>query len=186
MADALEEVFKDFNLRIEVGEPLLQYWWDMDTVVEVLKADLLPSGEGCNVLASHGTGETAVGSNSTYLGLDRRLSLKFDNTFLGSVEGLTSREEALSRAKKCSAKRVRFIPFMYVAGDHIMNDIMGAEPDKDGELSWSLEMKKEGFSTEVTTVKYKGREYYKGLGFYPEINRIFIKGIIRQLEKFEF
>ena len=185
MSEGLREVFKDFNLRIFVGEPLLQYWWDMRTVVEALKKDLLTSREGCNVLAAHGTGETAVGSNSTYLGLDRMLSMEYDNTFLGSVEGITSGEEAMARAKACKAKKVRFIPFMYVAGDHIMNDIMGAEPDEDGELSWSLEMKKAGFATEATVGSYKGREYFKGLGFYPEINSIYIEGIVRLLKKFE-
>ncbi len=185
MSEALTEVFKDFNLRIEVGEPLLQYWWDMRTVAEALKRDLLPSGKGCNVLAAHGTGETAVGSNSTYLGLARLLSVEFDNTFLGSVEGITSKEEALASAKACKVKRIKFIPFMYVAGDHIMNDIMGAEPDEEGELSWSLEMKRQGFATGATTVGYKGRQYYKGLGFYPEVNSIFIKSIVRMLEKFE-
>jgi len=186
MVEGLREAFKDFNLRIEVGEPLLQYWWDLDEVTDVLKADLLASGEGCNVLASHGTGETAVGSNITYLGLERVLTQKYDNTFLGSVEGITSRETALAKAKACKPKKVKFIPFMYVAGDHIMNDIMGSKPGDDGELSWSLEMKKAGFETEATTVVYKGKEYYKGLGFYPEVNRIFIKGIVRLLKKFEF
>ena len=75
---------------------------------------------------------------------------------------------------------------MCVAGDHIMNDIMGAEPDEEGKLSCSLEMKKEGFKTEATMVRYKGKIYYRGLGFYPEINRIFIKSIVRLLRKFEF
>ncbi|HDH02036.1 MAG TPA: hypothetical protein ENH17_02780, partial [Nitrospirae bacterium] len=149
MVEGLREVFKDFNLRIKTGEPLLQYWWDLEEVAEILKPDLLKSGEGCNVLASHGTGETAVGSNITYLGLERVLSLKYDNTFLGSVEGITSRESALAKAKACKSKTVKFIPFMYVAGDHVMNDIMGSEPEDDGELSWSLEMKKTGFSTEA-------------------------------------
>ncbi len=185
MSEGLREVFKDFDLRIIVGEPLLQYWWDMRRVVDALKKDLIPSQKGCNVLAAHGTGETAVGSNSTYLGLDRMLALEFDNTFLGSVEGIVSGEDAMARAKACKAKKVRFIPFMYVAGDHIMNDIMGAEPDEDGELSWSLEMKKAGFRTESTMAEYKGHEYFKGLGFYPEINSIYIEGIVRLLKKFE-
>ena len=186
MVEGLKDVFSDFNLRILVGEPLLQYWWDMDLVTEVLKADLLSPSEGCNVLASHGTGETDVGSNITYLGLDRMLSLKFNNVFLGSVEGITSREAALSKAKACEAKKVKFIPFMFVAGDHIMKDIMGTKPKDNGELSWSLEMEKEKFQKEATTVNYKGKEYFKGLGFYPEINRVFIKSIVRMLKKFEF
>ncbi len=186
MVEGLRETFKDFNLRIKVGEPLLQYWWDMDSVIEMLKPDLLSPRQGCNVLTSHGTGETSVGSNITYLGLDRRLSMEFNNVFLGSVEGITARKAALAKAKACKAKRVKFIPFMFVAGDHVMHDIMGSKPKDNGELSWSLEMKKAGFETEATTIVYKGKEYYKGLGFYPGVNRIYIKGIVRLLKKFEF
>ncbi|GMT47277.1 MAG: sirohydrochlorin cobaltochelatase [bacterium] len=186
MVEGLREAFKDFGLRIEVGKPLLQYWGKMASVIELLKPDLLTPQQGCNVLTSHGTEKTNEGANITYLGLDGRLSREFSNTFLGSVEGIVSRETALAKAKACKAKTVKFIPFMYVAGNHVMNDIMGSEAKKDGELSWSLEMKKAGFRTEATTIVYKGKEYYKGLGFYPEVNRIYIEGIVEMLKKFEF
>jgi sirohydrochlorin cobaltochelatase len=66
-----------------------------------------------------------------------------------------------------------------------MHDIMGQKPGKDGELSWALEMKRAGFEVEAPKVTYKGKVYYKGLGFYPEIDRIFVKSIVRKLKEFE-
>ncbi len=185
MVRGLEAAFEDFHLMIEVGTPLLLHWEDMERVVEALEGELLPPGNGCNVLVAHGTGETSNPANITYLGLDRMLRLHYPNAVLGSVEGIVTRRDALNGAKACPKKRIRFIPFMFVAGDHIMNDIMGEEPGDDGELSWAMEMKRSGFQIEVPSIKYKGKEYYKGLGFYPELDEIFAESIIRALKKFE-
>ncbi|NOY46276.1 MAG: cobalamin biosynthesis protein CbiK [Deltaproteobacteria bacterium] len=170
------------GLRIETGEALLQRWESLFEVVAVISQDFLPPEEGCNVLAAHGTPTSNFGSNITYLGLERHLSKKYPNAFLGAVDGIITREDALGAAKACPKKRVRFIPFMYVAGDHIMNDIMGEEEDPN-EPSWNTELKREGFKTDVTTVEYEGETYYKGLGFFPEVNEIFIKEIKRALKR---
>ena len=170
------------GLRIEVGETLLQRWETLFEVVHVISRDFLSPEEGCNVLTAHGTPSTHVGSNITYMGLERHLSKKYPNAFLGAVDGIITREDALTAAKRCPKKRVRFIPFMYVAGDHIMNDIMGEEEDPR-EPSWNTEMKRAGFETDVTTVTYNGETYYKGLGFYPEVNEVFIKEIRRALKR---
>ncbi len=185
MVEGLVEAFRDFDVRIKVGTPLLTHWEDMEEVVRVMKESLLPTFEGCNVLVGHGTGETHVGSNITYLGLERLLKTYYPNAFLGTVEGVPSRTEVLSEARQCNPKKIRFVPFMFVAGDHIMNDIMGQEPGDDGELSWALEMKRAGFQVEAPEVTYKGKVYYKGLGFYPEIDKIFVKSIVRKLKEFE-
>ncbi len=184
MAEALEEAFRDFDLRIKVGYPLLAHWEWVEEVVEALKEDFLPEGKGCNVLAAHGTWDTSDGANITYLGLDRLLRHEFKNVFIGAIEGIPTRGMALSGAKKCNPRRVRFIPFMFVAGDHIMNDIMGEVPDGEGNLSWALEMKREGFEVDAPKVEYKGRTYYKSLGFNPEINQMFIRNIIKGLDGF--
>ncbi len=185
MVNGLVEAFQDYDLQIKVGSPLLAHWESLEEVVNVMKDALLPTEDGCNVLVGHGTGETHVGSNITYLGLERLLKTYYSNAFLGTVEGVPSRTEVLDEARKCNPKKIRFVPFMFVAGDHIMNDIMGQEPGDDGELSWALEMQKAGFKVEAPTVKYKGKVYYKGLGFYPEIDRIFVKSIVRKLKEFE-
>ncbi len=181
-----EEVLKIVErfpgLRIEVGETLLQRWETLFEIVHVISQDFLPPEEGCNVLTAHGTPSTHVGSNITYMGLERHLAKRYPNAFLGAVDGIVTREDALSAAKACPKKRVRFVPFMYVAGDHIMNDIMGEEEDPE-EPSWNTEMERAGFETDVTTVTYDGQTYYKGLGFYPEVNEVFIKEIRRALKR---
>ncbi len=184
MVKGLVEAFQDFDLRIKVGTPLLTHWEDLEETVVALKEELLPPSEGCNILVAHGTGETENGANITYLGLERIVNVYYPNVFIGTVEGIQSRTEALKRARQCNPKRIRFVPFMFVAGDHIMNDIMGQEPD-DGELSWALEMQKAGFKVDTPTVTYKGKLYYKGLGFYPELDKIFVKSIVRKLKEFE-
>jgi sirohydrochlorin cobaltochelatase len=170
------------GLQLETGETLLERWESVFEVVHIISVDFLPAGEGCNVLTAHGTPTTQFGSNITYLGLERHLQKKYPNAFLGAVDGIITREDALNAARACPQKRVRFIPFMYVAGDHIMNDIMGAAEDPE-DPSWNTELRREGFETDVTRVEYAGETYYKGLGFFPQVNQIFINEISRALQR---
>ncbi len=183
MIEGLNEAFKDFEVRIKVGAPLLAHWEDMEKVVASLKHELLPPKKGCNILVAHGTGESMNRANLSYLGLERIVKAYYKNVTIGTVEGIFTRKEVLNQASKCWPKHIRFVPFMFVAGDHIMNDIMGKTPE-DGELSWALEMEKKGFKVDTPTVSYKGKSYFKGLGFYPDVDKIFINSIIRTLNEF--
>lgn len=177
--------FRMIGLRIENGGTLLHDWeWLFETVA-VLEKEFLQSDEGMNVLVAHGTPETFAGSNATYLGLDRYLSRKYSNVVAGGVDGVLTREQALSAVKAFPVKRARLIPFMYVAGDHIMNDIMADKPDKHGELSWALELEKAGVKVDSVFTKYKGERCFKGLGFYKEINSRYIKQLEDSLKRLE-
>ena len=179
------EAFRMIGLRIESGGTLLHEWeWVFETV-DVLENEFLAPGEGINVLVTHGTPESFAGSNSTYLGLDRYLSRKYPNVVAGGVDGVLTREQALAAVKASPTKRARLIPCMYVAGDHIMNDIMAAKPDKHGELSWALELKKAGVKVDTVFTKYKGERCFKGLGFYKEINSRYIKQLVESLKRLE-
>lgn len=179
-----EEVVRiasDFpGLRVELGETLLQRWESVHEVVALLARDFLPDTEGCNVVVAHGTPSTHLGSNLTTLGLDRYLERNFSNVYLGAVEGIVTRDDALGPAKRHPGPKVRFIPLMYVAGDHIMNDILGEE-ENASEPSWKSELEAAGKSTDVPTLTVDGETYYRGLGFLPEINDIFIQEITRTL-----
>lgn len=183
--DGLRRALADFHVEITVGTPLFQYWEGMDEALAAISKDFLPPEQGCNVLVTHGTEETANPANITYLGLDRMVRHRFSNAVVGSVEGIVTRESALSWAKRCPKKRVRFIPLMFVAGDHIMHDIMGTRPNPEGLPSWAMEMRAAGFQVEATTTVYRGEKYYKGLGFSKEIDRIFVESLIRALERLE-
>ncbi|GAB4278582.1 MAG: sirohydrochlorin cobaltochelatase [Deferrisomatales bacterium] len=168
------------GLRVEIGEALLQRWEEVHEVVDLLAADFLPPEEGCTVVVAHGSPSTRVGSNIAYLGLERYLSRRFPNVYLGAVEGIIAREDALGPAAACPGPRVRFVPLMYVAGDHIMNDIMGREETEEGP-SWRMEVEAAGKRAEVPTVEVAGEPYYRGLGFLAPVNEIFIREIRRTL-----
>lgn len=176
-------IVKNFpGLKIETGEALMQRWETMFRLVKALSADFLPPDQGCNVLVAHGTPMTNVGSNIAYMGLDRHLRLRYPNVWLGGVDGVADREDALGAAAKWPVKKVRFIPFMYVAGDHIMNDVMGEDGTSWNE-SWKAQMEKAGFIVEALTLKVGDKEYYKGLGFMDETTKVFLGEIARSLER---
>jgi sirohydrochlorin cobaltochelatase len=177
--------FRDLGLRIEYGGVLLHEWPWVFEAVDVLEKEFLRAEQGCNVLVAHGTPETFPGSNSTYLGLDRYLSKKYKNVFIGGVEGVLTREQVLAAAGNYPHQRVRLIPFMYVAGDHIMNDIMGTEADDEGVPSWSMELEQSGLVVDTVYTSYQGKKYFKGLGFYEGINRMFIRQLVESLERLE-
>lgn len=179
------QAFRSLGLHIECGGTLLHKWAWVDEAVDSLKDDFLTPEQGCNVLVAHGTPETFPGSNSTYLGLDRYVSHKFKNVVVGTVEGILNREQTMDKVRTCKPGHVRMVPFLYVAGDHVMHDIMGKKASEDGTPSWAMEMQAAGLKVDSVTTTYKGKQYFKGLGFYPAINRMFIRQLVSSLKKLE-
>lgn len=177
--------FRKIGLRLENGGTLFHKWDYVFEVLSSLEEEFLSPDEGCNVLVAHGSPETLAGANAAYLGLSRLLEEQYENVFIGSVDGVLTRSQVLKAAKGYPVKRVRFIPLMYVAGDHIMNDIMSLETKDAADLSWAMELKKAGLAEEAVLTSYNGKEYFKGLGFYKNINRIFIDQLTETLDRLE-
>lgn len=175
--------FRSLGLQIEYGGTLLQRWDMAFEAVGALVPEFLPAADGCTILVSHGTPETASGATGTYLGLDRYLRQTFGTVFMGGVDGVLTREQVLTQVKTCTPARVRIVPFMFVAGDHIMNDIMGGKSGKGESSSWAKELEGSGVKVETVHTEYKGRQVYKGLGYYAAINRMFIKQLTDSLER---
>ncbi len=170
------------GMSISIGEPLVSQWEEVHELLKGISKDFLKAGEGCNVFAGHGSPNTYnAPSTAVYLAFDRLLSVHYPNCFLGSVEGVPDRKDALDRAKRCNGDKVRMIPFMLVAGDHIMNDIMGKEPDEEGEVSWALELERAGKKVSCPQITINGEKLYKGLGFYHVTNEIIIEHIKQAL-----
>ncbi|MBI5442836.1 MAG: sirohydrochlorin cobaltochelatase [Deltaproteobacteria bacterium] len=179
--EALAVVRRFPSLRIEVGETLLHRWSSVEEVLLALRRDFLPPEEGCNVLVAHGSPTTGAASNTTLLGLERQLARVAPNAYLGCVEGVIPAEDALERARACAGKRVRFVPLMLVAGDHILNDVMGGKGAEGS--SWRAELVRAGKEVDVPTLQFGGETHYKGLGFIPEVNAVFIRGIRKALDR---
>ena len=164
------------GLKIEIGETLLQRWEGVREVVAAIAAGFLPPEEGANVVVAHGTPTTHSGANIAILGLERHLLRNYPNAYVGTIDGVIAPEEALGPATAHPGKRVRFVPLMYVAGDHVMNDVMG-----EGAESWRSRVEAAGKTAEAPTVELEGKTYYRGLGFLPEVNEIFLREIHRAL-----
>ncbi len=172
------------GLRIVVGEPLFYRWEYVREVLEVVSKYFYAPEEGYNILIAHGTDVTSNGANITYLGLQWLLDEEYGNVGLGTMEGIPTGEAILKRAIEYPKKKVRLIPFMYVAGDHVMNDVMG-EDLGEGEKSWREILEGAGKEISIVTTEIDGQTFYRGLGLYPEVNEIFIRGIKRMLKIIE-
>lgn len=178
------KAFELLGLKIQLGQTLTHKWESMFESIDTLSKDFLSPDKGCNMIAIHGSPITFVGATGSYIGLERYVRAKYPNTYVGAMDGLLTAEQALNQVAKCSPKKVRFIPYLFIAGDHIMNDVMSTNSDGK-ELSWAMQLQKKGIKTETIFADYNGKKFYRGLGFNNEITHIFIKSLLKALKKFD-
>jgi len=110
------------------GEPLLTSEADIEAVIAALQPALKPDRP--NVIVMHGNDKHPE-FNTQLLAFTRVIESKDPNVIVASVEGQPGTDGPLKRARELAVKSgaVHFIPMMIVAGDHIMNDVLGDEPD---------------------------------------------------------
>lgn len=183
--DTVVTAFRSLGMTIEAGGALFHKWDWMFETIDLLAPHFLAPEEGCTVLVAHGSPLSSVGANSAYLGLARYLEKRYPNVFVGGVDGVLTRAQALAAARAWPERRVRFIPLMYVAGDHVINDLMGGEPDQDGTPTWAMELEAAGKEVETLQTSWRGEKYFQGLGFHGQINRLFIQQIEDSLRRLE-
>ena len=174
----IEETCAHFpGLRVFLGETLLHRWDFVKEILEAVEPEFLEPGEGCNLLALHGTPLAADPVNIVYLGIERMVGDLYPNVMAATVEGVPDHEAVLARIQRDKLagqyKKIKIIPMMYFAGLHVEDDLMG---DKD---SWRSSLEKMGFSVECPTISIEGKSYFKGLAYYPEV----IKGFLARLQR---
>jgi sirohydrochlorin cobaltochelatase len=146
--------------RIRLGRPLLSETRDLDRVTDAVGASFPQLGpEDALVLMGHGTKH---GANQVY----RRLAGLFQehgygNVLLGTVEASPGLSDILEQLDKKKPRKVLLAPFLFVAGDHAVNDLAGSGSD-----SWKSAVVSRGYRAECLT---------KGLGEYPEIRRMYLE-----------
>lgn len=161
--------------RIEVGMPLLADDEDLDLVADALMK-LVPDdraeGEAV-VFVGHGT---AHPGNECYPALNHRLQRRDPLVFLGvmgsgkesgsraSQHNKPPREPSVDTIRtkllKAGVTRAALLPFLFGAGFHVANDVIGSSPD-----SWESEMAKAGIAC---------RGVLKGSGEYDELADIWM------------
>lgn len=168
------------GLRILLSETLMHRWNFVKEVLAVVEKDFLPTTDGLNLLALHGTPLAADPANTAYLGLEKLVSDKYENVMAASLEGVPDHEAVLARMARHgladSYRRIRILPLMYLAGLHVEDDLMA-----DGG-SWRSSLENMGFKVDCLKTSHEGEQFFKSLAFYPEIVGFFLNRLERSLE----
>ncbi len=168
------------GIKAAVGETLMHRSSYFSEVLKIVEKDFLQPSEGLNLIALHGTPSIDDPVNSIYLGLEKHLGERYENVFATSLEGLPNRNavfQEISELKHVNEKRrIRIIPFMYTAGMHVEEDLMG------GPNSWKNQLSQKGFSVECLTVQMDGEKFFKSLASYTHIQQIFLQRLARTVK----
>ena len=144
-----------FFKEIRVGAPLLYTAGDMEKVASVFESRKPEKGN--LVLVGHGTYTPAT---ATYAMMDYIFKANGStHIHVGTAEGYPTYDTVSAQLKAAKARRVTLAPMMFVAGDHVRNDMAG---------EWKEALEKEGFSVDVRM---------EGMGEIPQIQDIFIDHI---------
>lgn len=153
------------SLPVAAGMPLLTSRHDCEGVVDALSEDMATPADAVTVVVGHGTAH--AGANTMYRLFQACLKKRYpDSVRLSMVEGEPSWEVALDVIRRRSVKKVRFVPLMFVAGDHMVNDVLG-EID-----SWAAQLA--GYTVEAQT---------KGLGFNERVVQIYCEHLQEALNR---
>ncbi|MBN2712363.1 MAG: sirohydrochlorin cobaltochelatase [Planctomycetes bacterium] len=115
------------GLKVRVGQPLLS---DDKAIADFAKviSKKLGGKDEVTILCGHGNDHHKE-YNSEVVKLDKYVRANYKNVYVATVEGQPGTEKAFANVKKSGKKKVKFVPIMIVAGDHIMNDVMGDEDE---------------------------------------------------------
>ncbi|MGM0663506.1 MAG: sirohydrochlorin cobaltochelatase [Thermodesulfobacteriota bacterium] len=163
--DRLVEVAAAGPIRTAMGLPLLSAPEDFDEVVAVMAPELRPGEDGAVVLVGHGTDHPMW---CAYDALEQRFQRAAGTgVHVGLVEGSPGPGVILGRVQAAGCSRVRLVPFMLVAGRHVLEDLAGPEH------SWKAAF--EALGIEVSLDE-------QGLGVRDGIIEIFCRHIAQVLD----
>ena len=158
------------GLKVALGKPLLSSPKDQEKVLEALALtfpkDLTATAV---VLVAHGS--PSPEGTATYLAFSRLLRARYPHqpVYLGTVSGKPTRAETLEAVKHSRATGVVLMPFLFVAGEHVANDILGDNPE-----SWKSELLKQK--------AYRIEGIKEGLGYQDGIIAIYLDHLDQALK----
>ncbi len=117
------------GLNVAYGDALMTTDEDIEAVIAALDKKI--KANQATVIVAHGN-ENRPEFNERLLVLTDKIESRYPHLVVASVEG-TPGTEPLERIRTQSGAigSVHFVPLMIVAGDHVLNDVMG-----DDEDSW--------------------------------------------------
>ena len=147
----VEQMSSHFK-QIRVGKPMLYSPEDYEHVVEALTPKALEGG--ATIFVGHGTSSP---NTAQYAMLDYMLKATgHADMHVATIEGYPTLETAEALVKASGRKKIRLIPFLFVAGDHANNDIA---------VEWKAALEAKGYEVEPLM---------EGLGENAAIRQLFI------------
>lgn len=161
------------GIIVSYTPPLLADEASLRPVVATLGPYLLE--DGLNVVVSHGT-EDGHPVERTYLEIAELVAGMYPNARVGSIEGLPDLGAVLDWVEKEKEDRVRFLVFMFVAGDHAENDIAS-----DDEESLFTAVRKMGKTPSVAWTDTSIGRQIASLGLDPAYRSILLDHYARNV-----
>ncbi len=144
-----------------LGDPLLVSKKDMDETVKVVLGTIPQERKKEEAVLLMGHGNDHGPGDLVLMATAAAFNAADSNVHLACVEGALTFDDVLTKLRAAKVKTVWLMPFMIVAGDHAVNDLVGPEED-----SWASQLKKAGFNV---------REHVKGLGEVQGIRDIYLR-----------
>jgi len=149
------------GLNVSIGTALLTTDDDIKKTITAISDQIAPDCQ--NIVVGHGNDHYPE-YNQQLIAFDKALKSRHSNAVLCSVEGKPG-SGFIEKLHGKNLARVNFIPLMIVAGDHIMNDVMGEED------SWK------------SMINAKTSTFTTPLGYNDKVLDIYFEHIDTALEK---
>ena len=171
------EAFDKANTSIAVSyaPPLLTDEAQLALAAKTIEKNMLK--DGVNVVVAHGT-HHGHAVEKVYENLASMVAKNNSNARVGSIEGVPSMDDVMAWVGKQKAKDVRFVVFMFVAGDHAENDIASDEDDSLFSAAKAL-----GKNPSVAFVETSGGKRIASLGLDPEYRQLLLDYFAKQVGK---
>ncbi|MDD5659636.1 MAG: sirohydrochlorin cobaltochelatase [Actinomycetota bacterium] len=153
------------GLNVKYGYPLLFDPENIKKMIIALSENFGDPSDTATIVCAHGN-KTHPENNAHLIQMDKYLRNNYKNTFLASLEGSPEFINVLQDISRSGVTNARFVPLMLTYGDHMINDVMGDEPN-----SWKMQI---GLPATVSD----------SMGSNPKIIKMFIKEINLVLSRF--
>ena len=169
--DKLKNTVDEFSaanptIAVRYIPPFLSVPGNAKLAVNTLRKSMIE--EGLNVVVAHGTHDGHP-VETAYWEVATLVEAAYPNARVGSIEGVPDMDETLAWVKGKKEPNVRFIVFMFVAGDHAENDIASDEED-----SLFSAVRAMGKSPSVFMVDTKKGKRIASLGLDPDYRNLLL------------
>ncbi len=158
------------GMKVALGKPLLSSPADQERALKAIAPSLPKEPKTAVLLMAHGS--PVPSGERAYLGFARLLHSRHPQAWMAAVEGKPAAKEAFAAVRRANPDTVVLMPFMFVAGEHVQNDLLGPEPD-----SWKSQLLKQK--------PYRIEGITRGLGYVDGIVEIFLDHLAQALKELE-